>query len=185
LREKGSTNLFSLSEQKRRDVMKVRFLWVAVLVVALAACSRSGDREDKGSTGDPAMAGAKGTPTAETTPVPTAETTPGVSDADTGKNDPGVLSCLKLVKETKFDEALPVCLDALKRFPDNVEVQEAVEKAKAAAVGAAGAAVEGAVGTAQDAAAAGAEDLAEPALEESSKSLDAAVSQPLGGVGVK
>ena len=46
--------------------------------------------------------------------------------------DPDVKNCLQLVGEEKYDGALPVCLEALKKNPANDQVKAAVEKAKAA-----------------------------------------------------
>ena len=45
--------------------------------------------------------------------------------------DPQVASCLDLVRQTKFQEALPVCLAAAAIDPDNQQVQDAVAKAQA------------------------------------------------------
>jgi hypothetical protein len=45
--------------------------------------------------------------------------------------DPQVASCLDLIRQAMFQEALPVCLAALEIDPDNQEVQDAVAKAQA------------------------------------------------------
>lgn len=54
-------------------------------------------------------------------------------------------SCLGLVGEAKFAEAIPVCTQALGLDPSNTAVQQALEKAKSEATG-------GAADAAQDAA---------------------------------
>jgi hypothetical protein len=45
--------------------------------------------------------------------------------------DPKVQGCLDLIRQLKYQEALPVCLAALKVDPDNQQVQDAVDKARA------------------------------------------------------
>jgi hypothetical protein len=45
--------------------------------------------------------------------------------------DPKVQGCLDLIRQSKYQEALPVCLAALKVDPDNQQVQDAVDKARA------------------------------------------------------
>ena len=44
--------------------------------------------------------------------------------AEAEVEDPDVKSCLQLVSETKFADALPVCLEALKKHPENEEGEE-------------------------------------------------------------
>jgi len=116
------------------------------------------------------MAGAKGTPSAVEAPA--------VGDTDAGGQDQDGVNCLNLVKEARFAEALPVCTDALKRFPDNLDIKAALDKAKKAA----GAAVEGAVGGAKEVAG-DAVGEAKKTAGEGAKSLDEAASQGVGGVG--
>jgi len=65
------------------------------------------------------------------------------------EEDPDVANCLQLVSQTKFADALPVCLAALKKHPDNDQVKEAVKSAQA---GVGDAAVGDAAATATDAA---------------------------------
>jgi len=67
------------------------------------------------------------------------------------KVDPDVASCLQLVSEAKFADALPVCLAALKKHPDNDQVKGAVEKAQAEVGDAAAAATDAAEGAQEDA----------------------------------
>jgi hypothetical protein len=71
--------------------------------------------------------------------------------AKAGEEDPDVASCLQLVSQAKFNDALPVCLAALKKHPDNDKVKGAVEKAQAAVGDTAAAATDAAQG-AQEAA---------------------------------
>jgi predicted Zn-dependent protease len=70
---------------------------------------------------------------------------------------PEVASCLDLIGQAKFQEALPVCLAALKIDPDNEAVQDAVaqartETAKMAGSGEAAASAGEAAGQAEEAA---------------------------------
>ena len=71
--------------------------------------------------------------------------------AQPGEEDPDVENCLQLVSQARFNDALPVCLDALKKHPTNERVKEAVESAQAA-VGDAAAAATDAAQDAQEAA---------------------------------
>jgi hypothetical protein len=71
--------------------------------------------------------------------------------AKAGEEDPDVASCLQLVSQSKFEDALPVCLAALKKQPDNDKVKAALEKAQAAVGDAAATATDAAQG-AQEAA---------------------------------
>lgn len=71
------------------------------------------------------------------------------------EEDPDVANCLQLVSQSKFGDALPVCLAALKKDPSNERVKEAVKSAQAgvgdAAVGDAAAAATDAAQGAQEA----------------------------------
>jgi hypothetical protein len=86
--------------------------------------------------------------------------------AKAGDEDPDVASCLKLVSQAKFNDALPVCLTALKKHPANEEVKGAVEKAQAAVGDAAAAATEAAQAVQEDAGA-----KAQGAMDEATGSL--------------
>ncbi len=67
--------------------------------------------------------------------------------------DEGIsVNCLALVADRKFEEALPVCVEAAGLEPENLEVQQALETAQTEA---AAAAVEGAAAAQDPAAAAG------------------------------
>jgi hypothetical protein len=66
------------------------------------------------------------------------EAAPGAESAAAGGTpepsvevDPKVQGCLDLIRQSKYQEALPVCLAALKIDPDNKQVQDAVDKARA------------------------------------------------------
>ena len=114
-------------------------LVVIISVFALFACGGS----DSGQTTE---AGGGAAVSAAGEGSPAAPETPAIEVAV----DPNVQSCLDLIRQTKFQEALPVCLAALDVDPSNQQVRAAVdqartETAKVAAAEAAGqAAAEGA-----------------------------------------
>jgi len=115
-------------------------LIVTFFVFAMLACGGS----DTAQTGDDAPVEARGgqMAAAPETPEPSATV------------DPKVQGCLDLIRQLKYQEALPVCLAALKVDPGNQQVQDAVDKARAetakmaAAQAASQAAGEGAAGEA-------------------------------------
>jgi hypothetical protein len=88
--------------------------------------------------------------------------------AQVGDEDPDVKGCLQLVSEAKFDDALPICLSALKTHPDNDELKAATEKAQAAVV--------------DSAAAAAATDAAQDAQEAAGEKAQGAVDEAIGGL---
>jgi hypothetical protein len=92
-------------------------LIVTFFVFAMLACGGS----DTGQTGGAAPVGAGGSERASApeTPEPSAAV------------DPKVQGCLDLIRQLKYQEALPVCLAALKVAPGNQQVQDAVNKARA------------------------------------------------------
>ncbi len=92
-------------------------LVVTFFVFAMVACGGS----DTGQTGGAADVGASGAERASVpeTPEPSATV------------DPKVQGCLDLIRQLKYQEALPVCLAALNIDPDNQQVQDAVDKARA------------------------------------------------------
>ena len=51
-------------------------------------------------------------------------------ETGTAQVDPQVASCLDLVKRGRFQEALPVCMAALKIAPDDPDVQAAAQRAQ-------------------------------------------------------
>lgn len=115
-------------------------LIVTLFVFAMLACGGT----DTGQTGGAAPVGPSGGERASAPETPE----PSVTVA------PKVQGCLDLVRQLKYQEALPVCLAALKVDPDNQQVQNAVDKARAetaklaAAQAASQAAGEGAAGEA-------------------------------------
>jgi hypothetical protein len=124
----------------RRKTTMMRLI-VTVFVFAVLACGGS----DTAPTGEAAPEGAAGgeMAAAPDTPEPPATV------------DPKVQGCLDLIRQSKYQEALPVCLAALKIDPGNQQVQDAVEKAQTetAKLAAAEAATEAAGGAAADEAA--------------------------------
>ena len=91
-------------------------LIVTIFVFAVLACGGS----DTGQTGDAGGAALRGeSANASGTPEPSATV------------DPKVQGCLDLIRQSEYQEALPVCLAALKVDPDNQQVQDAVDKARA------------------------------------------------------
>ena len=119
-------------------------LAIIISVFALLACGGS----DSSQTGD-----ASGVPPAEATMDDTAAVPPvpePAVPAPAATVDPKVQSCLDLIGQSQFQQALPVCLAALNVDPNNQQVQDAVSKARtetaklAAAEAAGSAAAEGA-----------------------------------------
>jgi hypothetical protein len=92
-------------------------LIVTFFVFAMLACGGS----DTAQTGGAAPVGASGEERASApeTPEPSVQA------------DPKVQGCLDLMRQLKYQEALPVCLAALKVDPDDQQVQDAVDKARA------------------------------------------------------
>jgi len=112
-------------------------LAIVISVFALLACGGS----ETSQTGD-----AGGAPPVEAAVDETADV-PAVPAVTV---DPKVQSCLDLIRQAEFQQALVVCLAALEIDPDNQQVQDAVATARAeaakmaAAEAAGGAAAEGA-----------------------------------------
>lgn len=120
-------------------------LAIVISVFALLACGGS-ETEQTGGAGSAAAGGET-----ESAPAPAKTTTPqaAMPQATTPQAaatvDPKVQSCLDLVSQAKFQEALPVCAQALSIDPNNQQVQQAMsrareESAKLSAAKAAGAA---------------------------------------------
>lgn len=122
--------------------MKKGVVMLLVLLLMFVGCTRQGDQGTPQEAERSAVEKEAMESTKEALPVEAAQT---------GEEDPDVKSCLKLVSQAKFNEALPVCLDALKKHPANEQVKEAVESAQAAVSDAAAAATDAAQ-DAQDAA---------------------------------
>jgi hypothetical protein len=96
---------------------------------------------------------------------------------ETGEEERLEKGCLQLVSEAKFEDALPMCLAALKNDPTNDEVKAAAEKAQAAVGDAAAAATDAAQG-AQEAA----EEQVQGAVDEAQDAQKAAEEQAKGAV---
>ena len=98
-------------------------LIVTLFVFAVLACGGS----DTGQTGDAGSAAPAGKSASapETRGARPATPEPSVTV------DPKVQGCLDLIRQSKYQEALPVCLAALKVDPGNQQVQDAVDKARA------------------------------------------------------
>jgi hypothetical protein len=120
-----------------------------ISVLALFACGGTDtDQPDADAGAPPVSASVEEGASAPEAAEPEAAAEPAAAV------DPRVQSCLDLIRQAEFQSALPVCLAALEIDPDNAQVREAVETAraetaKAAAAGAAGEA--GAEGAAAEA----------------------------------
>ena len=123
----------------------MRRLAVTLSILALFACGQGETgpaEESQAPSGVSAMGDEAAMPE---TQGPMETTEPAVAE----QPDPQVTNCLDLVRQMKFQEALPVCLAAAAIDPDNQQVQDAVAKARAeAAKMAVGEAAEGAAGEA-------------------------------------
>ena len=125
----------------------MRRLAVTLSMLALLACGGTDTAQTSGSEAMPPVSAAGEAAPAPEIPEPTAALEPA----------PEVASCLNLIRQQLFQEALPTCLAALEIDPDNIEVQAAVEQAqseaaKLAAAEAAGSAPSEAAAQAQEAA---------------------------------
>ena len=115
---------------KRRETMKTRIVMMVGLVLFFAACSRQGEQDVPEGAEKPVL---------EQKALESKEVEPVEQAAKTGEEDQEVKSCLQLVSEAKYADALPVCLSALKKHPANEEVKAAAEKAQDAVGDATGA----------------------------------------------
>jgi hypothetical protein len=134
-------------------------LALSIFVFALLACGGS----DTAQTGDAdAAKTTAAAPAADDAPPVAAS--PSGADAEVPVNLEAT-TCVGLVTEAKFQEAIPVCMAALRIDPEDTAVQAALEtaKTKSAAAAASGAA-DAAVGSATDAANSRANDLTGGAL---------------------
>jgi hypothetical protein len=137
--------------------MKTRIGMMLVLVLIFAGCTRQGDQSTTQEAEQPAVQKEALESKQEALPEEAAKT---------GEEDPDVKRCLELVNQAKFDDALPVCLEALKKDPSNEQVQEAVKSAQAS------------VG---DAVAAG-EEAAKDAKEAADEKVQGAMEQATGSM---
>ena len=101
----------------------MRRLAVTLSMLALLACGGTDTAQTSGSEGLLPVSAAGETAPAPEIPEPTAAL----------EAAPEVASCLNLIRQQRFQEALPTCLAALEIDPDNVEVQAAVEQAQSEA----------------------------------------------------
>ena len=101
--------------------MKTRIVMMVGLVLFFAACSRQGEQDVPEGAEKPVL---------EQKALESKEVEPVEQAAKTGEEDQEVKSCLQLVSEAKYADALPVCLSALKEHPANEEVKAAAEKAQ-------------------------------------------------------
>jgi thioredoxin-like negative regulator of GroEL len=92
-------------------------------MLALLACGGTDTAQTSGSEAMPPVSTAGEAAPAPEIPEPIAEVEPA----------PEVGSCLNLIQQKRFQEALPACLAALEIDPDNLEVQAAVEQAQSEA----------------------------------------------------
>ena len=105
----------------------MRRLAIAFSILALFACGQ-GETGPAGESEAPPGVSATGD---EAVVAETEELVAISEPAAAEQVDPQVASCLDLVRQTKFQEALPVCLAAAAIDPDNQEVQDAVAMAQA------------------------------------------------------
>jgi hypothetical protein len=119
----------------RREKMKRGIFVLVVLLLIFVGCTRQGEQSAPGEAEKSAVQKEALEATKEVIPE---------EEAAQAKEDPDVTNCLQLVSQSKFNDALPVCLAALDKNPANEQVKAAVEKAKAAAADAAATAAESA-----------------------------------------
>ncbi len=106
----------------------IQKILLALALLALAAC---GGQDTAAGDADVAAS------------PPASETATGESGSATGgAASPVVASCLDLVDQERWSQALPVCTRALGMDPENNDVQRALETAKAESARQAGAASE-------------------------------------------
>jgi len=101
----------------------MRRLAVTLSILALLACGGTETAQTSGSEAIPPVSAAGEAAPAPDIPEPTA----AVEVA------PEVASCLNLIQQQRFQEALPACLAALEADPDNLELQAAAEQAQSEA----------------------------------------------------
>jgi hypothetical protein len=134
---------------KRRKKMKRWIVMMLVLGLVFVGCSRPAEESAPPEAEKAAVEVEKSA--VEKEAVETAKEALPEETAQAEEADPDVANCLQLVSQAKFADALPVCLAALKKHPDNDQVKEAVESAQAGVGDAAAAATDAAQG-AQEAA---------------------------------
>jgi len=153
LRGLWQPGLCKLNFLKRRKKMKRWIVMMLVLGLAFVGCTKQEEAVDSPKE---AVESAK-----EAVDSPKEAVT-----GEAGEEERLEKGCLRLVSESKFEDALPMCLAALKNDPTNDEVKAAAEKAQAAVGDAAAAATDAAQG-AQEAA----EEQAQGAVDEATGGL--------------
>jgi hypothetical protein len=93
---------------------------VTLSILALLACGGTDTAQTSGDEATPPVSAVGDAAPAPEIPEPEA----------TAEVAAEVVSCLNLIREKQFQEALPACLAALEVDPENVEVQAAVEQAQ-------------------------------------------------------
>lgn len=146
-------------------------LALTILILALVACGGSDDKAPKSGSDTAATAEKSAAAPGASAPTGGGSATPE-APAGTLAGSEESQSCLSLVAEAKFQDALPVCMAALRLDPANTEVQNALATAKKETANAA------AAGAAADAAASGAVDGAAGAAKSG---LSDATGGVLGG----
>jgi hypothetical protein len=123
----------------------MRRLAVTLSILALFACGQ-GETGPAGESQAPPGVSATGDEAA----MPETQEPMGIPEPAAAEQvNPQVANCLDLIRQTKFQEALPVCIAAAAIDPDNQQVQDAVATARAeAAKMAVGETAEGAMGEA-------------------------------------
>jgi hypothetical protein len=142
---------------KRRKKMKKWIVMMLVLGLVFVGCSQPADQSAPPEAEKSAV---------EKEAVESTKQALPEEAAKAGEGDPDVASCLQLVSQAKFNDALPVCLAALKKHPDNDQVKGAVEKAQAGVGDASAAATDAAQGAQEDAG-----KKAQGAMDEATRSL--------------
>jgi hypothetical protein len=97
----------------------MRGILVAIVAIGWIACGGS-DAGDTAGTAQPEKA-------PPVSSAPEAAKTPPTPELST---DPQAQRCLDLVRQSKFQEAVPVCLAALDVDPDNAQVKQALDQAR-------------------------------------------------------
>ena len=137
--------------------MKRWIVMMLVLGLAFVGCSKQADQSAPPEAEKSAVEKEAVESTKEVIP----------EEAAQAEEDPDVKGCLQLVSEAKFDDALPICLSALKTHPDNDELKTAAEKAQAAVA---------------DSTAAAATDAAQDAQEAAGEKAQGTVDEAIGGL---
>ena len=137
--------------------MKRWIVMMLVLGLAFVGCTKQEEAVE--STKDAVESTKEAVESAKEAVEPTKEAVTG----EAGEEERLEKGCLQLVSEAKFEDALPMCLAALKNDPTNDEVKAAAEKAQAA------------VGNAAAAATDAAQDAQKAAEEQAQGAVDKAV----------